>query len=69
MFPVLAVFVSAGPLTCMMNMKKGFGSAAALPLLWFVVNRLMGEIGMYVTRYFYCLQGYEKAGLAPEMRC
>ena len=48
MFPVLAAFVSAGPLTCMMNMKKGFGSAAALPLLWFIVNRLMGEIGMSV---------------------
>lgn len=48
MFPVLAAFVSAGPLTCMMDMKKGFGSAAALPLVWFIVNRLMGEIGMPV---------------------
>ncbi|MBQ6467613.1 MAG: MptD family putative ECF transporter S component [Clostridia bacterium] len=28
--------------------EKGFGSAAALPLLWFIVNRLMGEISMPV---------------------
>lgn len=29
LFPVLAAFVSAGPLTCMMNMKK---ASARLPL-------------------------------------
>ena len=46
MFPALSAFVAAGPLTCVMSMKRGFGSAAILPLLWFILYRLMGEIGM-----------------------
>ena len=46
MFPALASFAAAGPLTCVMSMKRGFGSTAAIPLLWFIVYRLMGEIGM-----------------------
>ena len=45
-FPVFAAFVAAGPLTCVMNMKRGFGSTAAIPLLWFIVYRCMGELGM-----------------------
>ncbi len=45
-FPVFAAFVAAGPLTCVMNMKKGFGSTASIPLLWFIVYRCMGELGM-----------------------
>ena len=31
-----------------MYMKPGFGSASVLPLLWFVVYRCVGEIGMPV---------------------
>ena len=46
MFPALSAFVAAGPLTCVMSMKRGFGSAAAIPLLWFILYRLLGEIGM-----------------------
>ena len=46
MFPVLAAFVASGPLTCLMSMKRGFGSAAALPLLWLAVYKLFGEMGM-----------------------
>ena len=46
MFPVLSAFVAAGPLTCVMSMKRGFGSAAALPLLWLIVYKLFGEMGM-----------------------
>ena len=45
-FPVFAAFLAAGPLTCVMNMKRGFGSTAAIPLLWFIVYRCMGELGM-----------------------
>ena len=45
-FPVFAAFVASGPLTCVMNMKRGFGSTAAIPLLWFIVYRCMGELGM-----------------------
>ena len=46
MFPVVSAFVAAGPLTCVMSMKRGFGSAAALPLLWLIVYKLFGEMGM-----------------------
>ena len=46
MFPALSAFVAAGPLTCVMNMKRGFGSAAAIPLLWFILYRCLGELGM-----------------------
>lgn len=45
-FPVFSAFVAAGPVTCLMDMKPGFGSAAALPLLWFIVYRCVGEISM-----------------------
>ena len=45
-FAVPAAFVAAGPLTCVMDMKRGFGSTAAIPLLWFIVYRCMGELGM-----------------------
>ena len=45
-FPVFSAFVAAGPLTCVMNMKRGFGSTAVIPLLWFLVYRCMGELGM-----------------------
>lgn len=45
-FPVFSAFVAAGPLTCVMDMKRGFGSAALLPVLWFIVYRCMGELGM-----------------------
>lgn len=45
-FPVFSAFVAAGPLTCVMDMKRGFGSTAAIPLLWFIVYRCMGELGM-----------------------
>ena len=44
--PVCAAFLAAGPVTCVLSMKRGFGSAAALPLLWFIVMKLMGELGM-----------------------
>lgn len=47
-YPVFAAFVAAGPLTCMMEMKPGFGSAAILPVLWFIVYRCVGELGMPV---------------------
>ncbi|MCR4963342.1 MAG: MptD family putative ECF transporter S component [Firmicutes bacterium] len=46
MFSVFAAFVAAGPLTCVMDRKRGFGSTAAIPLLWFLVYRCMGELGM-----------------------
>ena len=45
---MFASFVAAGPLTCMMDMKPGFGSAAIFPVLWFIVYRCMGELGMPV---------------------
>lgn len=38
-YPVFAAFVAAGPLTCMMDMEPGFGSAAIFPVLWFIVYR------------------------------
>ena len=44
--PVVAAFLGAGPLTCVMNMGKGIGGAAVLPVLWFVVMKLMGEFSM-----------------------
>lgn len=47
-YPVFAAFFAAGPLTCMMDMKPGLGSAAALPLLWFIVYRCLGEMAMPV---------------------
>ena len=47
-YPVFAAFVAAGPLTCMMDMKPGAGSAAIYPVLWFIVYRCMGELGMPV---------------------
>ena len=46
MFPVLSAFAAAGPLTCVMDMKRGFGSTAIIPLLWFILYRCIGEIGM-----------------------
>ena len=44
--PILAAFFAAGPVTCVLCMKRGFGSAAAIPLLWFIVMKLIGELGM-----------------------
>ena len=44
--PVVAAFLGAGPLTCVMNMGKGIGGAAVLPVLWFLVMKLMGEFSM-----------------------
>lgn len=44
--PMLSAFFAAGPITCVMNMKRGFGSAAVLPLLWFILYRCIGEMGM-----------------------
>ena len=44
--PICAAFLAAGPVTCVLSMKRGFGSAAALPLLWFIGMKLIGELGM-----------------------
>lgn len=44
--PVFAAFLAAGPVTCVLTMKRGFGSAAAVPLLWFIGMKLIGELGM-----------------------
>ena len=44
--PLLSAFFAAGPITCVMDMKRGFGSAAVLPLLWFILYRCIGEMGM-----------------------
>lgn len=44
--PVVAAFLGAGPLTCVMNLGKGFGGTAILPLLWFILMKLMGEFTM-----------------------
>ena len=44
--PMLSAFVAAGPITCVMDMKRGFGSAAILPLLWFILYRCIGEMSM-----------------------
>lgn len=45
LFAAPAAFVSAGPLTCVMGMKRGFGSTAAVPLLWFHRLPLYGRAG------------------------
>ena len=45
-YSVFAAFVAAGPITCVMNMKRGFLSAAAIPILWFILYRCIGELGM-----------------------
>ena len=44
--PIFTAFVAAGPATCVLSMKRGFGSAAILPLLWLIVMRLLGELSM-----------------------
>lgn len=44
--PVLGAFFAAGPITCVMHMKRGFGSACVLPLLWLLLYRCLGEMGM-----------------------
>ena len=44
--PLLSAFAAAGSITCVMDMKRGFGSAAVLPLLWFILYRCIGEMGM-----------------------
>lgn len=45
-FSIGSAFVAVGPITYVMNMKKGFGSSAVLILLWFLLNRCVGELGM-----------------------
>lgn len=44
--PILAAFLGAGPLTCVMDMGRGLGGAAVIPLLYFILMKLMGEFGM-----------------------
>lgn len=44
--PIFTAFVTAGPLTCVMSMKRGILSTAILPLLWFAVYRCIGELSM-----------------------
>ena len=44
--PILSAFAAAGPITCVMHMKRGFGSAAVLVLLWLILYRCFGEMGM-----------------------
>jgi len=44
--PILSAFFAAGPITCVMDMKRGLGSAAVLPLLWLIVYRCVGEMSM-----------------------
>ena len=44
--PIFVAFFAAGPVTCVLSMKRGFGSAAALPLLWFIGMKCIGELGM-----------------------
>lgn len=69
-YSALAAFVAAGPITCVMNMKRGFLSAAAIPILWFIVYRCVGEIGMplmwvwfaavvIIAEVVYKLMGYD----------
>lgn len=69
--PALSAFVTAGPITCVMNMKRGFGSAAAIPLLWFIVYRVIGEFSMpgmqiwiiaviVIGEMIYVIAGHEK---------
>lgn len=45
-FSIGSAFLAVGPITYVMHMKKGFGSAAILPFLWLLVNRLAGELSM-----------------------
>lgn len=45
-YPIIAAFVEAGPITCVMSMKRGFGSAAVLPLILFILSALIGELSM-----------------------
>lgn len=45
-YPVVGAFLEAGPITYVMNMKRGFGSAAVLPLILFILCIPMGEITM-----------------------
>lgn len=70
-YPVLSAFLVAGPLTAMMSMNRGFGAAAVLPLLWLIVYRCIGELGMpgmwiwvlaviVVAEIVYALIGYDK---------
>lgn len=44
--PIFAAFFAAGPVTCVLCMKRSFGSAAAVPLLWFIGMKLIGELEM-----------------------
>ena len=44
LFPIAAAFLMAGPLTVMMSMKRGIGSALLLPLLFFILAKLIGEL-------------------------
>ena len=44
--PIFTAFLAAGPVTCVLSMKRGFGSAAVIPLLWFIGMKLIGELGM-----------------------
>ena len=46
LFPILSAFVAAGPLTCVMDMKRGFGSTAVIPLLWLIVYKCIGEFSI-----------------------
>lgn len=46
LFPIFAAFVAAGPITCVMQMKPGFGAAAAIPLLWLILYRCFGELSI-----------------------
>ena len=44
--PIFTAFLAAGPVTCVLSMKRGFGSAAAIPRLWFIGMKFIGELGM-----------------------
>ncbi len=55
LFPIPAAFVAAGPLTCVMSGKRGFGSTAALPLLCFLLYRCMGELCWRSQLMFDCI--------------
>mgnify|MGYP002856460255 CR=1 FL=1 len=46
LFPIFAAFFAAGPITYFAAMKRGIGSAVMIPLLWFLLYKLMGEFGM-----------------------
>lgn len=45
-YPIVGAFLEAGPITYVMNLKRGFGSAAVLPLILFILSLLMGELSM-----------------------